>query len=194
VDWFWEFPGLTLPALAWLALAGNPSLAPRGARRVRHRARIGAAVAIVLAAGVATLPAWLAVKEIDAARATWAADADGALDRLDRARRLNPLTDEADLVAGAIAGRRGDLETMTTAFQRALERNRTSWFARLELGLVAAAGGRRDDATRWIGEALARNPQEPILREVLTDLQNGRSVDRAAIERRLIERAEARAR
>ena len=54
-----------------------------------------------MAAASVTLP-WIAAKEIDTASAGWAANPASAFHRLDVARRLNPLTDEADVVAGVI--------------------------------------------------------------------------------------------
>ena len=193
VDWFWEFPGLTLPAMAWLGLAANAATGsrPRPPLMSQGRRPLALAVAVALVAGATLVPPWLAAAEVRTAASGWVTDPERALARLDRARRLNPLTDEADVVAGVIASRRGDRTGMEVAFRRALERNGSSWFSRLELGLAAAEAGRRDEALRWIREALARNPREPILREVLDTIRERRRVDRAEIERRFLERANA---
>ena len=65
---------------------------------------------------------------------------------LDRARTLNPLSARADLVAGAIAMREEDYPRAEEAFGRALDRHPDSWYAELELGVIAALEGRRDEA------------------------------------------------
>ena len=118
-DWFWEFAGLGAPAFAMLGLACSLGAAPeparadprrsprRGRRRPRcwcppRSARRASALALALAAP------WLSQLEIAVRRA-----------HLDAGRRasptrawtmppsLNPLSDEAYLVAGSIALRYG---------------------------------------------------------------------------------------
>jgi hypothetical protein len=192
VDWFWAFPGLTLPALAWLGMGGNGAVAGEGARRLPRSVplRFGGAAAAV-AAAVVLVPPWLASKEIRTAAAEWTGDPAAAADRLERARRLNPLTDDADVVAGIIAGRRGDLGAMLAAYARAVERNPSNWFAHLELGLASAEAGRRREALEHVREARTLNPREPLLRDVERTLRAGRAVDRTAVEREFAERASA---
>ena len=73
---------------------------------------------------------------------SWTADPAAAFHRLDLARRLNPLTDHADVVAGVIASGLLDRREERAAFARALERNPHNWYARFELALVDARRGR----------------------------------------------------
>ena len=47
---------------------------------------------------------------------------------------MNPLSERADVTAGAIAVRLDDLERARAAFARAVERNERNWYALLELG------------------------------------------------------------
>ena len=190
VDWFWAFPGLSLPAFAWLGLGANGAVAREGARvlRLPAAARVAAAV-VAVGAAFLLVPAWLAVQEIRTAATGWTADPAAARDRLERARRLNPLTDDADVVAGIIAGRRGDVPGMLAAYGRAVERNPSNWFARLELGLAAAEAGQRRRALAHVRTARRLNPREPLLLEVEEALASGQNVDRRRIEQEFAERA-----
>jgi tetratricopeptide (TPR) repeat protein len=190
VDWFWPFAGLTLPALAWLGLAGNGAVTrPDAAPLPRPRALRAAAAAVAVAVALVLVPPWLSAKEIRAAATGWPSNPAAALERLDRARELNPLTDDADVVAGIIAGRRGDLAALTAAYERALERNPTNWFAHLELALAAGDSGRRSHQLAHLQAARRLNPREPILREVAEALRAGRRVDRRGIEAKFDARA-----
>src|SRR5581483_3518745 len=122
-DWFWEFAGLGAPAFALLGL--GCALAPRaGASRVappaplapdrpvpaggraplrsrRLRRAPPTLAALVLAAAiVASLTApWLSALQVQSAARIWVAAPAQAYARLRGAARLNPLADEADLVA-----------------------------------------------------------------------------------------------
>jgi O-antigen ligase len=190
VDWLWEFPALTLPALAWLALGGNAVATGSVGRALRPPiyARLAIIAGTAGAVVVLALP-WIAVQETSAAASGWRADPNRALARLDRARRLNPLSAQPDIVAGVIAGRRGDVAGMLLAYERALERNPANWFAQLELGLALAAAGQRGPAIASVRRARALNPREPVLRDVARALTAGRRVDRRRIERLFASRA-----
>jgi tetratricopeptide (TPR) repeat protein len=174
VDWFWEFPGLAGPALACLGLAAG--LAPRSRQvasegtsgRPRWAAVVAVAVLGVLVAASYALP-WLAAREVDRAAGVWRSDPKEADEALANARRLNPLSDRPDLIAGAIASRVGDLDRMRAAFLRALERNPHNWYAYLQLAVAASLEGERERALTLLGEARELNPAEPALDLVLDD-------------------------
>ena len=118
VDWFWEFAGLGAPAMAMLGLAAG--LAPRGelagapapaAHVVAPRPGAGRRAALAVALASCCWP--------DPGSRTWrstgrprpgAARPDGAFKRLDRARKLNPVSAQPDLAAGTIALRLGRLD------------------------------------------------------------------------------------
>ena len=97
VDWFWEFPGLTAPALACLGLAA--ALAPREAAvsasapkrgsAARRPVAVGAAAVLVALAIALALP-WLAARAVDHAARTWKDDPNAALRELDRAETPQP--------------------------------------------------------------------------------------------------------
>src|SRR5204863_1250869 len=105
-----------------------------------------AGVAVCAVAAFSLLLPWLAAEEVNQAAREWRRDPGSAFSRLDRARALNPLADEPDLVAGAVASRLGDRGRMRAAFRRAADRNPKNWYAWLELGIAEALDGRRQAA------------------------------------------------
>src|SRR5262249_7211583 len=167
IDWFWELPALGAPAFALLgiAVATSASEPRRGVAARRMRSSLAVPVAIVAAVavlGTLVLP-WLAAKEVEAAAPSWRTSPQPACDRLDRARPLNPLSDEPDLVAGAIASRTGNTPRMATSFLRALERNPHDWYAHLELGAAYANEGLRRQALAQLAIAHELDPREPTI-------------------------------
>lgn len=192
VDWLWEVPALGAPALACLGMAaGLARPRPRDESAVR-----GGVLLLVPAAAAAVslvLP-WLAVKQTQAAAAVWSSDPELAFDRIERARRLNPLAEHPDLVAGAIASRLGDLPRMRTSFEDALARNPQSWYAELELALAAAVSGRREAALHHLERAETLNPREPAIGLLRRRLQARRPVSPEEIDRLFLTRLEDRTR
>src|SRR3954463_14522015 len=112
-------PAVTVPAMACLGLIVSTSAGPQAvpAERARRPVRALAGGFAVVAAVSYALPA-LAAREIERAARRGARDPAEALTMLDRARHLNPLTDRADLVAGALALRSGDRAVARRSFQR----------------------------------------------------------------------------
>jgi tetratricopeptide (TPR) repeat protein len=196
IDWFWELPALTAPALAFLGIAGAREAPGAGTDRraglLPRLALAGAAGLAALAAAVSfTLP-WLAARDVERAIEIWRQDAEQAFELLERARGLNPLSDRPDSIAGAVASRREEWARMREAFSRALARNPTNWYTHLELALADSQLGRRQAALGELREAKALNPLEPIIDDVRTGLQNGEPIDPSEIDRRFVRRAEER--
>ena len=162
----------------------------------RGRARRGAAVAVgsalALVAGTSYALPWLAAEEVDRALSTWRENPPEAFDALERARRLDFLSEEPDLVAGAIASRLGDRRRMRRAFVRVAERNPSSWYAHLELAIVDALDGRRADALRRLARARALNPSEPAITLVLERVRARKPVSPRTVDRMFLQRVEAR--
>jgi hypothetical protein len=206
-DWFWAMPAVTAPPLAWLAMAARlgAGTSAGGQRRwaaagrnglgrlaasARARPRLLAVPAtFVVAFAVATyvLP-WAAARDMEEARRVWPGDPAAAFERLDRARELNFLSAEPDLAAGAISARLGDRDRMRTSFERALARDPRNWYARLELGALAALQGRRAAALEELREAQRLNPRDPTIRLVLRRAQGRRPLSLAAISEELAAR------
>ena len=188
IDWFWELPALTAPAIAFLALAGASGGSPPRAPSRRARLGVWISVALVFALVVSFIPPWLSARETRYAATEWRRDYAGAIARLDRARRLNPLSDAPDLTAGSIAQRREDWGGMAAAYERALERNPFSWYSRLELALARAKQGRRADAAAELDRARELNPREPLLDLVGGWLVRGQPVNVAEVAEVLLNR------
>ena len=195
IDWFWEFPALTAAAIASLALAAGGDAAAPVERRHRVRRRVaGAAVIVtaVVAGGSFALP-WTADRLEQRAAAEWPHDARAAFHNLRRARQLNPVSPDPDLLAGAIASKLDDVATMRDAFRHALERDPRQWYAHLELGIAEAARGRRAAALHQLAAARRLDPREPVVRLVERRVKANARIDRAAIDRIFISRYRRRA-
>jgi tetratricopeptide (TPR) repeat protein len=166
LDWFWEIPVLTAPALALLALASRleqPSFDRRRSKRLRSlRVRAIAPVLGAAALGSYAFPG-LAAAALERAVAAWPTAPDRTFAELDRARRLNPLSERADLVAGTLLQRAGQPADARIAFERALDRNPADWYAHLRLALLDAAAAQRAQALAELSRAEVLNPLEPAI-------------------------------
>jgi tetratricopeptide (TPR) repeat protein len=186
IDWFWEIPALAAPALALLGLAGG--LSPANAMRAGRARRPRRAILAVAAAGLVTasisyaLP-WLAARDVEAAVRGWRKDPAAALDRLERARRLNVLSGVPDVVTGVLARRLGDRERASEAFRRALGRAPADWYPHVELAVLDLEAGRRTAAVRHLEQARSLNPLEPSTRALLALALRNEPVPASLVER-----------
>ena len=166
LDWLWEIPVLAAPALGMLALAsrlGQPPVGGSGSIRFRSlRARAASLVLGAAALGSYFFPG-LAASELERAVAAWPTAPEQASSRLDRARRLNPLSERPDVVAATLAQRAGQPDRARLAFENALKRNPDDWFIHLQLALLDAAAGRQTEALASLRRAEALNPLEPAI-------------------------------
>ncbi|MGZ4314893.1 MAG: O-antigen ligase family protein [Gaiellaceae bacterium] len=192
IDWFWELPALTAGALLLLGLAVAPQSSqtdepPPGSRR---RA-VGLAVAtpVVAAVALSLVFPWLAAREVDLATQKWQSDPSSAYQRLQRARSLNPLSDNADLLAGAIAEHLHDNVRARAAFSRALDRNPASWYANLEVGILDAMQGRKRIALQYLRRAHELDPLEWQVVDADRRVQSGQPVQLQAMDRSFLQRA-----
>jgi hypothetical protein len=195
VDWFWEIPALTGPALALLGLAAGMSRPP--IERPPPSGRTVATVAVLalplaVVAAVSLVAPWLAARNIVQAAGEWRDDPAAAFSRLERARALNPLSERPDLIAGAIAMRLNDLGRARTAFERALERSPGNWYAELELGIIAALNEDRRTALSHLARAKELNPHEPLIDGLRRQVRRGEMVSPGAVSRLFLQRLEAR--
>jgi tetratricopeptide (TPR) repeat protein len=160
IDWLWETPALAASALALLGLAfglGQPRPRPLSMPQRSIAALAAAGVLFAAAAGSYTLPG-LAAFEVERAVQAWPEAPDRAFSRLQRARRLNPLSERPDVVAGALAQRAGQPDRARMAFERVLERNPDEWYAHLQLALLDAADGRRSLISSGLGRSTPSSP------------------------------------
>ncbi|HSZ05096.1 MAG TPA: O-antigen ligase family protein [Solirubrobacteraceae bacterium] len=192
-DWFWEFAGLGAPAFAMLGLAC--ALAPRAhsarpRRAIGRRLGIAAAVLVALAAAASLVAPWLSQLEIESAARIWTRAPSTAYARLEDAARLNPLSDEADSVAGSIALRYGELARADRDFALALERDPGDAYAALERGAIASARGERTAALGLLERAQRLAPREPLARQALGRVRAGGRVDLDELNRAILLKAE----
>ena len=175
VDWLWEIPALTAVAFAALGLVVALGTGERRALGVAPRMLL----AVVAGVGVLSLvPQWLAERELHAAVDSAGMVGQEGLDHVDRARTLNPLSAEPDLVGALIAAERGDVGRQRALLLRALERNPHDWYPYVELGLVDARRGRRAAALSWLARAQALNPFEGAIRFSIARVRQGRTPSR----------------
>ncbi|HZB24235.1 MAG TPA: O-antigen ligase family protein [Gaiellaceae bacterium] len=192
VDWLWEIPPLGAMALAVLGMAAGLA---RPAPRDRAATRVALALVVpgLVAAASLALP-WISAKEMRAAGSTWQRDPGAAFDRIERARALDPLSAEPDLLGGAIASRIGDVARMRTSFERALERTPESWYAELELAVAEALARQEASAALHLDRAERLNPREPVIRLVRRRLARGERIVPAEIDRLFLQRVKDRTR
>lgn len=175
VDWFWEMPALSGPALGFLGLAvglssrGSPASPDLGRERrrtagLRRPVRIAAAVsavAVLLAAVVTLGFSYLSVREVSMATDAAGNDPGQALHDLTLAARFNPLSSDAGVRAGLIALSTGADVVARQRFEQSLARERENWLAWLGEGMADSGLGQPQAAERAFRAAYAINDQQP---------------------------------
>ncbi len=195
-DWLFELPALGGLAIALLGLALAASApAEAGARSGRSRRRplagIAAAVAMVLVA-LSFLAPWLAAHDVKAASSGWRSDPEEAFDRLDRAAKLNPLSNLPDLTAGSIAVALDRLDDAEREFRQARALDPRDAYALFELGAIASEQGRRQEALRLLEAAQRRSPRDGITDAALERVRRGRRLDVSQLNDRIVEATKSR--
>jgi tetratricopeptide (TPR) repeat protein len=197
IDWFWELPGVTAPALAMLgagaALGATGASDPRTeatTRRRRFPTVLAAAVTLLFA--VVFGASWLAARDVDAAASTWRTDPDAAFDRLERSAALSPLSPRAYLVEGTIALELGKDQRARSAFAGALDRDSDEAYALLELGMLAYQQGDAKRARALLERHLLERPRDPISRQVAARARRGEEINPLAVNDRFLRRALSR--
>jgi hypothetical protein len=203
-DWFWEFAGLGAPAFALLGLACALGRSPRGPAPggvrlasadvpVRwltwRRAGIAASAVLALAAAGSLAAPWLSQLQVQSAVRIWTTAPRMAYARLEDAARLNPLSDEAYLVAGSIALRFGDLAYADHQFSLALVRTPGDAYATLERGAIASTRGDRRGAVGLFEQAHRLDPRDELTKRALSDARHGQRVSVQALNRAILDKA-----
>ena len=196
VDWFWELPALSGPALGFLGMAMALEPAARGRAHdvtrpiqdgterapeamrppARHRRRSRAPSAllagVLLAAGllaavvVLAFP-YLSVREVSIADDMASHNPRAALAHFASAAKLNPLSSIPGRLAGAVALTIGDNRTAAQRFRQSISAEPGGWFAWLGAGLAASALGHPAQARRDFERAYAINSRQPAIRVAL---------------------------
>jgi len=120
----------------------------------------------------------------------WTHSPAAAYSRLRDAARLNPLSDDADLLAGSIALRYGDLTRAEGEFAAALRRTPGDAYATLERGAIASSTGRRAAALTLLARAHRLNPREELTSEALQLVREGRRIDIEELNRQIFDKAQ----
>jgi hypothetical protein len=209
VDWFWEFAGLGAPAFALLGLACSLAPARAGPDRAGKQPGSGqrsaagasgplallrrrpllAALPIAVVLAVALAAPWLSQLEVQSAARIWPRAPQRAYARLADAAKLNPLSDEAYVVAGSIALRFNDLARADREFAHALVRTPADAYATLERGAIASARGDRARALQLLQRAAALAPREALYREAAELVRHGGRIDVAELNRLILAKA-----
>jgi hypothetical protein len=170
----------------------GPDRASIARRRRGSRGRPLAAVAVLggLLAAVSLAAPWLSQLEIQSAARVWPHAPLRAYARLDDAARLNPLSDEAYLVAGSIALRFGDLVRANREFQLALGRVPGDAYATLERGAIASTRGDHASALALLERAEQLDPRDRLTGEALLLVRQGKRVSVEALNRSILLKAQ----
>lgn len=178
VDWFWEIPALSGPALGFLAIAGalgRPERRLDGSEQVETPRRGAIPRALPLAGGVVALVAavvvlgfpYLSVREVSVASDIRATDPNRALTDLSTAADLNPLNADPGRIGGTIALQNGFPGDALRRFDQAIAREPRGWYGWLGAGLAASSLGERALARHDFEVAASINARQPAVTQAL---------------------------
>lgn len=197
VDWFWELPALSGPALGFLAAAGSwqrqaaaggwrreadaerwqretdaergrPGTGRPGAGRLVGR--LGTAVTLLLGgtAAVTLALCYLSVREVSIASNLGARQPGAALAHLNTAAQLNPLSADPGRLGGVIALEAGLYVQAQHFFTQAVARDPGGWFGWFGAGIAASALGRPALARHDLRVAEGIDDTQPVIEEALS--------------------------
>ena len=182
IDWFWEFPALSGPALGFLAMAGRlgPAVDPALARAPapsRGRAGgvlrgLGGAFSLVCAVVVLGVP-YLALREISRAQTASFTDVSASLSDFRTAHRLNPLMSDPGSLGGTVALVNDRPRVAAGLFAQATEREPGSWYSWLGRGLAASARGEVSAARRYLNEAARIDDRQQVVQDAVRRVGTG---------------------
>jgi hypothetical protein len=168
IDWIWNYPGVSAPAIFLLGAAALP-LHNAGAGRVRIR-MLGVAALVALA--LLAVPLYLSGRYEQRARQEAAADPWAAAADFGRAADLNPLAAQPLLAKAAIQSRLGEPGASLATLRGAVRREPRNYATRL---LIARQLAKSDPAAarRAIRRARALNPKDPEMEALWGRLTRG---------------------
>ncbi len=173
---------------SWKRVASGARLAPSRTTGARRLALVLTGLAALAAASSLTAP-WLSALQVQAAARTWTKSPFRAYARLDDAAALDPLSDEAYLLAGSIALRFADLTRAEHDFSLALERSPEDAYATLEQGAIAANRNEHGRALRLLERAARLDPRDPLTKEALRLVRRGVGIDIEQLNRSILIKA-----
>ncbi len=197
LDWFWEVPALSGPALGFLGAAGGlgtslgvapgrlltaattgaeghddgPGTEPP-APRPRRRALpaplgIGLGVVALVCLTAVLAFPYLSAHEVQVASRAEGTNPSAALTDLRHAASLNPLSSDPGRLAGAIALRNGRWTLALEQFEKSIKAEPGGYFSWLGAGLAESALGEPEQAHRYFVEANRINARQPAVKDAL---------------------------
>jgi hypothetical protein len=172
VDWFWEMPALSGPALGFLGMALALGKTREAGRLAGGRGLPGwvlgiAGVAAVVAAAVVLGFPYLSVREQAAAAAVRDRNPGAALNDLADASKFDPLSADPGRTAGAVALQTGNYDEAISRFSQSISREPGGWFAWLGRGLAESALGNAGAARSDYEMAASINKRDPTVKQAL---------------------------
>jgi hypothetical protein len=203
IDWFWEFPALSVPALAFAgaatALGGETAAvsSSSSSSSSSDSRRLGVARLIVTAllgvgALVAVVIAYASAHEIQRASTVWRDRPAQAYAELRSASNLVPFDAQIYLLEGSIALDYGEAAAARHFFAQAARHDDEEWLAPFVLGLLAGERGARAESRAQLRRASRLNPGEQIVSEALARAARGHPLTVEQAQRILSTRAQAR--
>jgi hypothetical protein len=209
VDWLWEFPALSVAALAFAGTATSLG----AARAARGEARAGPVPAVIAGGhrrrrlalstwacaallGIGALAAlaipFVAARRAQSAIAVWQQRPGRAYADLRSATSLLAFDAQTYLVGGAIAMNLEDRPAAHYWLERAESRDNQTWLAFFLLGLLDGEQGRTRPARDQLTRARTLNPREPVIALAISRLARGNPLEFADAQRLLATRNEQR--
>jgi hypothetical protein len=186
IDWFWEYPALSVPALAFTAAAGALGrVAPLPAPSLHRRLSIAAALAAILL-GVGALLAlgipFLAARRAREATAVWQTQPTRAFEVVRSASNLMPFDPQLYLLGASIALNLGEYPRARAWLEEAESHDNQNWLTPFALGLVEGEEGRLAAAKTQLSQAELLNPLEPAVGTALSRATEGHPLSFAAAQ------------
>ena len=167
VDWLWQMPAVTLPALAALALLAVPQQerrAPHAGRTLRH---LLAGIAVLVAVAVA--PLYVADTYL---RQSYAAGGTReALVAVERSTAFNPFDPRAPGREAEVAARAGYDDRAEAAYRRQIRSNPRHFAPYSRFGDYRRSRGDRAEALALYERALELNPLDENLDRAVDGLR-----------------------
>jgi multisubunit Na+/H+ antiporter MnhB subunit len=180
IDWFWEMPAITGPALAFLGTAVALAEQHRSVlwrrtrpRRIPRAVTIGALCVAELACVFALGSAYLSVREVSNGSDASATDPAGALRDFKLAEDFNPLSSVPGRLGGLVALENGRFLVAEQRFRQSLSNQPLGWVAWLGEGLAASELGDRAAAHRDFIAAARIDSRQAAVKEALARVYSG---------------------
>jgi hypothetical protein len=160
LDWLFRIPAIAIPGFVVLGALATGGTAGRLVL-VGVYERVGIALAAV-AALLLLVPTYVSTTETNRAQDEAAFSDNSALERLDRAERLNPFSAEPLIVKALVLQQNRRNGAALDAAARAAERGRNDFKAWIVLGQIERASGDTAASRAAYRRARALNPRSPV--------------------------------